>query len=111
MSDQKRFVLTEEHLILLRAANIGWDDGEFGAPAIDCKRPYGNSGVLGDMAELLGVEMSPDGELDRDTQDWLLKLHAETRTSLQILVRCAQIETGVFVASKYRQDWERSTDA
>ena len=33
--DNKRFTLTEEHLKLLRHANVRWDDCEFGAPAID----------------------------------------------------------------------------
>lgn len=39
MSDDQVFTLTDEHLTLLRAAYIGWEDCEFGAPAIDCKRP------------------------------------------------------------------------
>ena len=49
------FTVTDEHLKLLRGAYVGWDDCEFGAPAIDCKRPYGNSDVIADIAEILEV--------------------------------------------------------
>jgi len=37
---KKRFELKEEHLKLLRNMNVSWDECEFGAPAIDCKKPY-----------------------------------------------------------------------
>lgn len=51
MSDlATRFALTDQHLTLLRSAYVRWEDCEFGAPAIDYKRPYGNSDVVGDMA-------------------------------------------------------------
>jgi hypothetical protein len=49
---------------------ITWDDCEFGAPACDCKRPYGNSDVYGDMAEILGLNLyrnSNDG-YDREIE-------------------------------------------
>jgi len=32
------FQLTEQHVTLLRNAYVNWDDCEFGAPAINCKR-------------------------------------------------------------------------
>lgn len=44
---------TADHLTLLRRAWWDWYDCEYGAPAIDPKRPYGNSDVDGDLAELL----------------------------------------------------------
>jgi len=49
----KQFELKQEHLTLLKKANVGWQDCEFGAPEINPKRPYGNSGVLEDMFEIL----------------------------------------------------------
>jgi hypothetical protein len=57
MSGVTEFTVTEDHLKLLRRAYIGWDDCEFGAPGIDPKRPYGNSDVIGDIAEILGEEL------------------------------------------------------
>lgn len=48
------FELKEEHTKLLQHAIIEWDDCETGAPAINPKRPYGNSSVAEDVAEILG---------------------------------------------------------
>lgn len=59
-----------------------WDDCETGAPAVDPKRPYGNSSVDTDVLELL--EIAPDGDGDdktaysREQCDWALVLHKET---------------------------------
>lgn len=44
---------TVDHLTLLKEACWGWDDAEFGAAAMDAKRPYGNSDVEEDLAEHL----------------------------------------------------------
>jgi len=43
--NHKTFVLTENHIKLLRKAYVTWEDGDFGAPSIDTRRPYGNSSV------------------------------------------------------------------
>ena len=50
------FEVTEEHIQLLRDMVVTWWNCEFGAPAIDPKRPYGNSWVYGDIAETLKLE-------------------------------------------------------
>jgi len=67
-----RFTVTDEHVRLLRRAHVGWDSAEFGAPGISPKRPYGNSNVFRDIAEILNVperewadtdeELFPDAE-------------------------------------------------
>ncbi len=51
--DKKKFEVKLEHLKLLKRAYVRWEDCEFGAPSIDCKRPYGNSSVVEDMFEIL----------------------------------------------------------
>lgn len=58
-----------------------WDDCETGAPAIDPKRPYGNSSVASDVLEILG--MTPEGD-DGDgpcwssaQRTWALELHKD----------------------------------
>jgi len=59
-----RFTVTEEHLKLARRANlVDWVHAEFGAFSQDPKRPYGNSNVYGDMADILGL-LTPDREAD-----------------------------------------------
>ncbi len=44
---------TPDHLTLLARSSWSWDDSEFGAAAMSSKRPYGNSDVEDDLAELL----------------------------------------------------------
>jgi hypothetical protein len=99
------FTLTEQHLKLLNHAYIRWDDCETGAPAIDCKRPYGNSYVEGDVMEILyGAEAVKDwtndgeDELPDDKLAEAMQLHAETETALQIVL-C----TMSFVPGNYRK--------
>jgi Resolvase, N terminal domain len=60
IANPRHFAITDEHLRLLRRACVMWFDAEFGAPAIDPKRPYGNSIVYADMAEILRSPWSPE---------------------------------------------------
>ena len=110
-SGGKSFTMTEHHLKLLRNANVVWWCAEWGAPCIDPKRPYGNGDMLFDIATLLG-------ELDRtcphcheflnDTDsERHQKLHTETQTALQIVLRTGEFVPGTYVASKYDTDWRR----
>jgi hypothetical protein len=79
---EDRFVLTDAHVKLLRASYTSWDDTEFGAAAIDPKRPYGNSDVLPDLRELLpGVD-----------DDDLLRLHGETKAALEVVLRVGSFD-------------------
>ena len=79
------FTITEDHLKLLRRACVGWEDCEYGAPSIDCKRPYGNSFVEGDIAEILGWK-TKDDELSDEQYDRAVQIHSETQTALQIVL-------------------------
>ena len=49
----KTLIVKESHLKLLKELNISWDGCEFGGPCVDPKRPFGNSDVYKDMAEIL----------------------------------------------------------
>ena len=81
MRNVTEFTVTEEHLKLLRRAYVDWEDCEFGAPAIDCKRPYGNSDVIADIGEASATRRSTTVtrrlELLCDHRDNFTKLHAE----------------------------------
>lgn len=108
MIQYRRFRVTEDHLKLLRAAYVGWDHSEFGAPAIDCKRPYGKSNVHDDIAETLGIE--PSGEDDflpftPEEIEMMDRLHKETKTVLQIALRVGEFKAGEYEAEIYTQDW------
>ena len=87
----QRFRLTEDHLKLLKHAFVRWEDCETGAPAIDPKRPYGNTSVLRDVAELIGEEPKecahcgePQEPLDEER---LSRIHRETEMALQIVLQ------------------------
>src|SRR5215471_7021054 len=54
ISRVREFTVTEGHLRLLRHVWVDWDQGEgYGAPGISPKKPYGNSDVERDIAEIL----------------------------------------------------------
>ena len=95
------FTITDEHLRLLRHAYVTWFDAEFGAPAIDPKRPYGNSGVYADMAEILDgaeSEWAVEGKSPPLDEEWrLLRLHVETGIALQIALVTGDFRTGRYV--------------
>lgn len=101
------FEVTEQHILLLRRAFTSWEDCEFGAPAIDCKRPYGNSSVLADMAEILGLPSlrSDDFVISEAEEDRLNQLHKETETALQIFLRTGEMRAGTYVSDRYMRNW------
>lgn len=80
-----KFTVTADHLKLLQRAYVGWDDCEYGAPAIDGKRPYGNGDVATDIAEILGWATPRDGPSEAQERA-ARALHEETATVLQIVL-------------------------
>lgn len=108
----ERFTVTAEHVALLRHAIVSWDDCEFGAPAIDCKRPYGNSGVLADMAVILGfrpaeTRYSEHGwkPLTEEEKNALGALHKQTQAALQIFLATGEMRPGKYEAPRYTRQW------
>lgn len=99
-----KFTVKPEHLRLLRHAYVDWWEMEFGAPCIDPKRPYGNSAVLRDIADIATPgwdagkdEDAADAYLERlAVEDLLIRLHAETAVALQIA-----LATGSFTPGEY----------
>lgn len=92
------FIIKQDHLTLLKRTCWGWDSCEFGAPAIDCKRPYGNYSVLEDMAEILPGK----------TEDELMTLHEELMSVLQIICVTQSFELGEYQKQDdYGFDWKK----
>lgn len=117
-SEKSRFTLTAQHITLLRAAYVNWQNCETGAPEIDPKRPYGNSCVLDDVAEALGIpiEYDPativhydsgsfDGEMSEEQSTRLMALHRETATALQIVLATGAFTPGVYEVEPYSRKW------
>lgn len=108
------FTVTEDHLKLLRRMYVDWGDAETGAPAIDPKRPYGNSDVWLDIADILGWKVRSDDADDDDDFSPLTpnqirqaeKIHRETRDALQIVLRSGKFETGTW-AKDWLGNWHK----
>ena len=108
------FRLTNDHIKLITNFYVGWQDCETGAPEIDPKRPYGNSFVAGDVAEIIGYEL-PDPDDDDESFDAelkMLQLHSETETALQIILITKSFEPGLYQKTdKYdRRSWKRVSE-
>lgn len=102
------FTMTEEHVKLLRAACVDWWSMEYGAPCIEPKRPYGNSNVVSDIADILGIKWKRDEEDDYmpiALCERLGELHKETQTALQIILTTGSFEPGDYVAGDYDRNW------
>lgn len=95
------FEVTQEHLALLKRTHISYDHQlEFGAPIVDPKRPYGNSGVYADLAEILDITptqiVDDEPELSDDQMSTLLRLHHEMAVVIQILTINLSIDVGPY---------------
>jgi hypothetical protein len=108
---KRQFELKEEHLKLLRNMSVGWNCCEFGAPVIDCKKPYGNSCVHEDMAKILGIKGFEDSEeeihFSEEQVELMNNLHKETEVALQIVLSTGKFEPGTYVADAYSNNWQR----
>lgn len=111
----QRFELTEDHVKLLRAAKVGWDNSEFGAPGIDPWLPYGNSDAIRDIWEILGWT-PPDGydrKADRKAylklEDRAVNLHHETRVALQVILATGSFTPGVYECDDCMRNWRPIT--
>ena len=91
----------------LRAAYVGWWDCEFGAPAIDCKRPYGNSDVYRDIAEILEFPHWDEDEREYSSveKQTMRRLHEETATALQIVLGTGEMRVGRYTCKPYTREW------
>jgi hypothetical protein len=103
------FELTAQHITLLRAMYVGWQDCETGAPEIDPKRPYGNSAVAEDVAELLNIPFvaNDDEEVSEELIERLLTIHRSTEIALQVVLTTGSFMPGTYERSyPWRNDWK-----
>lgn len=111
-SDVTEFELKQVHLDLLKQSSIDWEDAEYGAPCIDPKRPYGNSNVEDDIAEI--IKLKKAGNWDRTEEAWndnaeelMRDLHLQTQIALEIILHCQTFRLGKYrKKEKYGGEWE-----
>lgn len=104
----QRFELTEDLIKLLRRSYVsrGLSDVEYGASEINGKRPYGNSDVERDIAEILGWEVDDAGPTDEQEKK-AREIHEQTPTALQIVLATGEFVPGLYEASAYGVNWRR----
>ena len=110
--NKKQFTVTEDHMALLQNLWFEYDAyTEFGAPAVDPKRPYGNSDVYTDIAEILGITGTEDSwgdvQFSDEQRDYMLKVHKEMTEVLNIMVRNNGVEPGVYEADAYSVNYKK----
>jgi len=104
------FILKEEHFKLLKAACVSENNCEFGSPSIDCKRPFGNSDVIGDMIEILGIDIGDDAgneydELREELEPELLDLYQDLYIAVPLVFsQLPNVRLGRYV-NKNTQGW------
>lgn len=116
----EKFEITNDHKKLLARMYVGWQDCEFGAPEVDPKRPYGNSDVEWDVAEILGwirddrydleESMSPEkfDEFSDAIHDRAMTIHQQMETVVQAALQYAaeHMPVGEYETSgDYNIDW------
>lgn len=108
MRKNKTFELKEDHIKLLKRMCVGWQDCEWGAPEIDPKRPYGNSNVYMDIAEIIGIKSPCNmcGEFTEEQEELMDTLHQETETALQIILQHGP-KPGKYECDYYGMEWEK----
>ncbi len=112
--DLTEFEVTENHLKLLRNANIDWHRVGGGSPGLDLKRPYGASNVYQSMAEIIRPDLDNHGEYGDYAEthaDELERLHAEVGLALEIVLRVGEFRAGRYRQDRYCSNWQRVDDA
>lgn len=110
MPEYREFRVTAQHIALIRRMVIGWDETCYeGAPAVDLKRPYGNSDVLHDVAHILGYaeRSDSDGAWRELYETELRAIHRETETALQCVLATGSFEPGLYRAERWSRRWQR----
>jgi hypothetical protein len=130
LNQAREFTVTEDHLKLLRHLCDGglyWDPGEgYGAPYFGPKKPYGNSNVPEDVAEILeapdsdwewkeelaafpeGPRMAPFRYLRAEAEERFLRLHVEAGIALKIALATGEFQPGHYTRTDaWGNDWTR----
>lgn len=106
------FEVTSDHIKLLKRMNFRNEIVlDMNLPALDAKRPFGNSDVIADVLEIIGA--IPKGE---NFHDWINELSSEEfdavrkrvfglidqlPTVLMILTQNLAITEGIYVSKRY----------
>lgn len=103
------FQLKASHILLLRAGNIQFSNScEWGYIGLDCKRPFGNGDLVGDMARIVGIVPieTDDGDAwPKGTREAMLKIFRQELPIAMSIVLSGCYEPGSYVADEYQDNW------
>ncbi|MFF5109822.1 hypothetical protein [Streptosporangium sp. NPDC000509] len=101
------FIMLPEHIALLRRGHTSWvGDDRGGAPGLSHKRPFGNSDVYDDIAEIVDGRITGEhSDADKARYD---RLFAECTLALQIVLQTGQFEPGHYVLRGLPSRWQRA---
>jgi hypothetical protein len=94
----KTFELLPEHLTLLRKMHWDGNEGvEAGSPGADAKRPFGNSYVPGDIAEILKWDINEKEGLTEEQVDKAWVIFHGLHNALEIVLQEADPILGTYI--------------
>jgi hypothetical protein len=109
---KKQFIVTDEHLQILKMLNVDYDRG----PEIDRKRPYGNTDYQGDILKAVGEKQTESSDGDefwtKEQGNRADKIHREAGMALQIALCTGTFEAGTYEQQKpyHSNSWARVPD-
>lgn len=100
-----KFRLKKEHIKLIKELNfrtaVVTDSSDKFRPAIDEKRPFGNSGVTSNVCEIMGWYSNEDGEYSEKAINRAEMLLIELPVALEIVVSKHTFTPGEYEVSEY----------
>lgn len=108
--DILEFEVLPEHIKLLSHMHVHWhspadeEDEVYGAPAIDPVRPYGDSDIFNDVANILGIT-PVDGSFPQRHMQRMRLLHRDTALVLQIFLQTKRVRPGTYQRESSNADW------
>ena len=104
-----RLTVTDAHVALLRRVNVReLRSAGFPVAAMDVKRPYGNSDVVADLADVAGLAPDADGVFAEGDIRALEALHVEVMACMAILVNTGECVAGrTYTRPRFGARWER----
>jgi hypothetical protein len=106
------FVLTRNHIAILRAMNWQWSDLDSGGPMVDGKRPFGfSSGIERDIYALVNdLDDEDETVLDDEVKEEMMILYRECQTALMVILSAESFATGLYVKDGENDEWELVSD-
>lgn len=103
------FEVTERHLEAISRLSIyripAFYYQDIHVPCVQRMRPFGNSGIYDDLAEILGIKLDHEDEIPPETIKRLINFADEVVTALQVCTRTLSFKPGRYKAVSVLRDY------